>query len=52
MNILIYGSRGWIGSQFVEIFKNNNLDFIVNVRPLLLYNLFSYNYTLKLLYNI
>ena len=28
MNILVYGSRGWIGSQFVEILKNNNLDFI------------------------
>ena len=28
MNILVYGSKGWIGSQFVEILKNYNLDFI------------------------
>ena len=27
MKILIYGSNGWIGSQFVEILKNNNIDF-------------------------
>ena len=28
MNILIYGSKGWIGSQFVEILENNSLNFI------------------------
>lgn len=27
MKILIYGSRGWIGSQFIELLKNNNIDF-------------------------
>ena len=27
MKILIYGSRGWIGKQFVDILKNNNIDF-------------------------
>lgn len=27
MKILIYGSSGWIGSQFVEILKDNNIDF-------------------------
>jgi dTDP-glucose 4,6-dehydratase len=29
MKILIYGSNGWIGTQFVEILKNNNnIEFI------------------------
>jgi nucleoside-diphosphate-sugar epimerase len=28
MKILIYGSKGWIGTQFVEIVKNNNIEFI------------------------
>ena len=28
MKILIYGSRGWIGSQFIDLLKNNNnIDF-------------------------
>jgi dTDP-glucose 4,6-dehydratase len=29
--ILIYGSKGWIGSQFVEILKNNNVSYIEGV---------------------
>ena len=28
MKILIYGSNGWIGTQFLEILKNNNVEFI------------------------
>lgn len=28
MNILIYGSKGWIGQQFVDLLKNNNINFI------------------------
>ena len=26
MKILIYGSRGWIGSQFKEILENQNIN--------------------------
>ena len=29
MKVLVYGSKGWIGSQFVELLKNQNIDFIV-----------------------
>jgi len=28
MKVLIYGSKGWIGAQFVEIVKHNNIDFV------------------------
>jgi len=27
MKILVYGSQGWIGSQFINILKNNNINF-------------------------
>tara|TARA_Y100000389_G_C17449112_1_gene513541 strand:- start:1309 stop:2190 length:882 start_codon:yes stop_codon:yes gene_type:complete len=27
MKVLVYGSKGWIGSQFIEILKNNSIDF-------------------------
>lgn len=27
MLVLIYGSNGWIGNQFVEIFKKNNINY-------------------------
>jgi len=27
MNILVYGSKGWIGGQFISILKNNNIQF-------------------------
>jgi len=27
--IIIYGGKGWIGSQFCEILKNNNITFII-----------------------
>ena len=27
MKLLVYGSRGWIGSQFIKILKKNNIDF-------------------------
>jgi len=33
MKILIFGSKGWIGSIFIEYLKNNNINFIeTNVR--------------------
>ena len=28
MKIIVYGTNGWIGKQFIEILKNNNMDFI------------------------
>jgi dTDP-glucose 4,6-dehydratase len=28
MNILIYGSRGWIGKQFINILNKNNINYI------------------------
>ena len=28
MKIIVYGTNGWIGKQFVEILKNNNMDFV------------------------
>ena len=28
MNVLIYGSKGWIGKQFIEILKKNNISFV------------------------
>ena len=31
MNILIYGSNGWIGSQFINILKNNNIDYYCGI---------------------
>ena len=38
MKVLIYGGKGWIGSQFVEILKNKNIDYKVsslkiNIKP-------------------
>jgi dTDP-glucose 4,6-dehydratase len=27
MKVLVYGSKGWIGSQFLEILKNNLIDY-------------------------
>ena len=29
MIILIYGSNGWIGGQFIDILKNNNISFFL-----------------------
>ena len=31
MKILVYGSKGWIGNQFVEILKKENADFVCGV---------------------
>lgn len=28
MKVLVYGSNGWIGGQFIDILKQNNIDFI------------------------
>ena len=30
MNILIYGGYGWIGQQFVEIIKNENICHVLS----------------------
>lgn len=30
MNILIYGGKGWIGSQFIENLKNENINFKIS----------------------
>ena len=27
MKIIIYGSKGWIGSQFTKILINNNINY-------------------------
>ena len=27
MNILIYGGKGWIGAQFIDILKKENINF-------------------------
>ena len=31
MKILVYGSKGWIGSQFLEILNSNSVDYVVGV---------------------
>ena len=31
MRVLVYGSRGWIGLQFIEILKKNKIDFIEGI---------------------
>jgi 3,5-epimerase/4-reductase len=31
MKILVYGSNGWIGKQFINILQNNNIDFIIGL---------------------
>ena len=28
MLVLLYGSNGWIGGQFIDIMKNNNIDYV------------------------
>lgn len=28
MKVLVYGSNGWIGSQFIDILKSNNIEYI------------------------
>ena len=28
MRVLLYGSKGWIGGQFTEILKTNNIDYV------------------------
>ena len=28
IKILIYGSKGWIGGQFMNILKSNNMHFV------------------------
>lgn len=29
MKILVYGSKGWIGNQFIQILKERNMDFLL-----------------------
>ncbi len=31
MKVLVYGSNGWIGSQFINILKNNNIDYFCGI---------------------
>jgi dTDP-glucose 4,6-dehydratase len=31
MIVLIYGSKGWIGSQFVEILKKSNIQYVIGI---------------------
>ena len=31
MKVLIYGSYGWIGTQFLDILKNNDINYIVGI---------------------
>ena len=28
MLVLLYGSNGWIGGQFVDVMKNNNINYV------------------------
>ena len=28
MRVLVYGSKGWIGGQFIEVLQNKNIDYI------------------------
>ena len=28
MKVLVYGSRGWIGKQFINLLKKNKVNFI------------------------
>ena len=30
MRVIVYGGKGWIGGQFVEILRQNNKEFIVS----------------------
>lgn len=38
MKILIYGSTGWIGSQFVNILNNNNINYVSSKLKVILEN--------------
>ena len=29
MNVLLYGSRGWIGAQFIELLKKENINYVL-----------------------
>ena len=31
MKVLFYGSRGWIGKQFVEYLNKNNVEYVESV---------------------
>jgi 3,5-epimerase/4-reductase len=31
MKLLIYGSNGWIGNQFIDILKNNNIEYVIGL---------------------
>jgi dTDP-4-dehydrorhamnose reductase len=30
MKVLIYGGKGWIGSQFIDILNSNNIQFVIS----------------------
>jgi 3,5-epimerase/4-reductase len=29
MNVLVYGAKGWIGQQFIDVLKANNTTFVL-----------------------
>ena len=31
MNVLVYGAKGWIGQQFINVLKENNTKFVEGV---------------------
>jgi dTDP-4-dehydrorhamnose reductase len=31
MKVLVYGSNGWIGTQFIQLLTNNNIDFVKGI---------------------
>ena len=31
MNVLVYGAKGWIGQQFIQVLKAHNIKFVVGV---------------------
>jgi dTDP-glucose 4,6-dehydratase len=31
MKVLVYGSKGWIGNQFIELLKNKTIDYVTGI---------------------
>ena len=38
MKILIYGGKGWIGNQFVNILKSKNINYLLSSNKVILEN--------------
>ena len=35
MKVLLYGAKGWIGGQFIDLLANNNIEYIFkNIKQL------------------